>query len=53
MLHNLIIVNTRVGSINKSKEWLHTYESMVDKNNLSQYLEFLNTQLLLTKITQR
>lgn len=49
VLHNLIIVNTRVGGINKSKEWLHTYESMVDKNNLSQYLEFLNTQLLLAR----
>ena len=49
VLHNLIIVNTRVGGINKSKEWLHTYESMLDKNNLSQYLEFLNTQLLLAR----
>lgn len=49
VLHNLIIVNTRVGDINKSKEWLHTYKSMIDKNNLSQYLEFLNTQLLLAR----
>ena len=40
VLHNLIIVNTRVGDINKSKEWLTVYESMIDKNNLSQYLEF-------------
>ena len=49
VLHNLIIVNTRVGDINKSKEWLTVYESMIDKNNLSQYLEFLNTQLLLAR----
>lgn len=49
VLHNLIIVNTRVGDINKSKEWLNIYESLIDKNNLSQYLEFLNTQLLLAR----
>jgi hypothetical protein len=49
VLHNLIIVNTRVGDTNKSKEWLNIYESMIDKNNLSQYLEFLNTQLLLAR----
>lgn len=49
VLHNLVIVNTRVNKLEKSKEWLSTYESMIDKNNLSQYLEFLNTQLLLAR----
>lgn len=49
VLHNIIIINTRIKKLEKSKEWLDTYESMIDKKNLSQYLEFLNTQLLLAR----
>lgn len=49
VLHNLVIVNTRVTDLKKSQEWLNIYELMIDKNNLFQYLEFLNTQLLLAR----
>lgn len=52
ILHNLVIVNTRVNKLEKSQEWLNTYEVMIDKNNLSQYLEFLNTQVLLARQTR-
>jgi len=49
VLHNLIIVNTKVKNLEKSQEWLKIYESMIDKDNLFQYLEFLNTQILLAR----
>lgn len=49
ILHNLVIVNTRVNNISKSLEWLSLYESIVDKTNLSQYTAFLNTQILLAR----
>lgn len=47
--HNLILQNAKLGKKDEAVKWLHKYEETVDKKNYAQYLEFLNTQVLLAR----
>lgn len=51
VLHNLIILNFQQNNIEDANNWLHTYSSLVNKYKIDEYINFLNTKVIVARQT--
>jgi len=49
ILHNLVVLNSKINKDQEAFQWLNKYEMLIDKKVTEQYLEFINTQIILAR----